>query len=217
MTLKNSTYNIKENQKNVVYTSDNLVSDMLSCVKDEIERIDSRVLEPACGDGNFLDAILRNKLRTVVRKYGHSRIDFEFYILRALMSLYGVEIDPNVVLICRNRLKLSTKSYFLQKFTDSQWLALEPLVDYVLKTNILCGDALSLTIPSNGTPIIFAEWSFLNSYKVKRRDFVYEQLIYKSEDAESVVSDKDKEGFIPRPVKDYPVTKIFNILSYAKI
>ena len=195
MKMTINTYNIKDNQKNVVYTSEKLVSNMLSCVKDEIERIDARVLEPACGEGNFLDAILRNKLNSVVKKYSHSRIDFEFYILRALMSLYGVEIESNSVKICKCRLVLTTR----------------------VDTNILCGDALSLINPNDGKPIVFAEWSFLSAYKVKRRDFVYEQLINQADDAEVVVSDRNTEGFIPKPIRDYPIVKIFNILSYAKI
>jgi len=40
---------------------------MLDLVKQETERIDSRFLEPACGDGNFLAEILHRKL-TVVKK-----------------------------------------------------------------------------------------------------------------------------------------------------
>jgi len=35
---------------------------MLDLVKQETERIDSRFLEPACGDGNFLTVILERKL-----------------------------------------------------------------------------------------------------------------------------------------------------------
>lgn len=217
MALQSSKYNIAENQKNVVYTSDKLVCDMLSAVKNEIECIDSRVLEPACGDGNFLDIILRNKLNSVVKKYGHSKVDFEFYILRALMSLYGVEIETDVVWGCRERLRKTSAEFYTKKFRFDQWAIFEPLVDYVLNTNILCGDALSLTNPIDGTPIIFAEWSFLNSYKVKRRDFIYEQLIYKSNNAETIVSDKNKEDFIPKPIKDYPIIKIFNITSYEKV
>ena len=210
-----STYNIEENQKNVVYTSDKLVSDMLSCVKDEIERIDARVLEPACGDGNFLDAILRNKLNSVVKKYGHSRIDYEFYILRSLMSLYGVEIEVDTVNKCQHRLAETTKDIYCKEYSIEKWDSFSHLVDYVLHTNILCGDALSLTSPSDGQPIIFAEWSFLGAYKVKRRDFIYEQLINKSENSEIVLSDRNIEGFIPKPIKDYPIVKIFNILNYA--
>lgn len=215
--MQESTYNFEDNLKNVVYTSDKLVNNMLQSVQDEIERIDSRVLEPSCGDGNFLDVILRKKLFSVCKKYGHSRVDFEFYILRALMSLYGVEIDNSVVILCKQRLELSVKQFYLKYYTEKQWIVLLPLVQYILDTNILCGDSLSLTSPIDGSPVVLAEWSFLGSYKVKRRDFVYEQLIDVSESAEKVLSDRHIEGFIPKPVKDYPLVKIFNIRNYAKI
>lgn len=130
--MQESTYNFEDNLKNVVYTSDKLVNNMLQSVQYEIERIDSRVLEPSCGDGNFLDAILRKKLFSVCKKYGHSRVDFEFYILRALMSLYGVEIDNSVVILCKQRLELSVKQFYLKYYTEKQWIVLLPLVQYIL-------------------------------------------------------------------------------------
>ena len=37
-----------------VYTAKREVCAMLDSVKEETERIDSRFLEPACGNGNFL-------------------------------------------------------------------------------------------------------------------------------------------------------------------
>ena len=217
MAIKESTYNIEENQKNVVYTSNRLVTEMLSSVQYETVRIDSRVLEPSCGDGNFLEPILRQKLSGVLQKYGHSRIDIEFYILRALMSIYGVEIESNVVLICRKRLKETTREFYLKVLSLDHWVRYEHLVDYVLATNIICGDALSLTSPIDGTPIVFAEWSFLSSYRVKRRDYIYEQLVNESENAETTISDRNEVSFIPKPVKEYTIMKIFNIASHAEI
>ena len=44
-----------------VFTPAWMVEAMLDLVKAETERIDSRFLEPACGDGNFLVQILRRK------------------------------------------------------------------------------------------------------------------------------------------------------------
>ena len=41
-----------------VYTSEKEVNDMLNLVKDQTDRIDSRFLEPACGNGNFLSYIV---------------------------------------------------------------------------------------------------------------------------------------------------------------
>ena len=52
-----------------VFTSEREVKAMCDLVKDETYRIDSRVLEPACGDGNFLSEILIRKLSTVKDRY----------------------------------------------------------------------------------------------------------------------------------------------------
>jgi hypothetical protein len=53
-----------------VFTPAWMVEAMLDLVKGETERIDSRFLEPACGDGNFLAPVLRRKLAAVELKYG---------------------------------------------------------------------------------------------------------------------------------------------------
>ena len=77
---------------------------MLDLVKDETERIESRFLGPACGDGNFLIEILRRKLAVVKRQYGRSRSDYEKYSILALSSIYGVDILEDNASECRNRL-----------------------------------------------------------------------------------------------------------------
>lgn len=46
-------------QRGEVFTAEREVNAMLDLVKNECLRPDSRFLEPACGDGNFLSAILR--------------------------------------------------------------------------------------------------------------------------------------------------------------
>ena len=60
-----------------VFTAEREVKAMCDLVKDETERIDSRFLEPACGDGNFLAEILTRKLAVVRKKYGKSHLDYE--------------------------------------------------------------------------------------------------------------------------------------------
>ena len=77
---------------------------MLDLVKQETERIDSRFLEPACGDGNFLTEILERKLRVVEKRYGKSQLDFERYAVLAVSSIYGIDILQDNVQQCRQRL-----------------------------------------------------------------------------------------------------------------
>lgn len=53
-----------------VFTSEREVEAMCDLVEQETERIDSRFLEPACGDGNFLSVVLKRKLAVVKRSTG---------------------------------------------------------------------------------------------------------------------------------------------------
>ena len=62
-----------------VFTNEREVNAMLDMVKQETERLDSRFLEPACGDGNFLAEILRRKLAVVKQRYGKNPRDWEKY------------------------------------------------------------------------------------------------------------------------------------------
>lgn len=52
-----------------VFTAEREVKAMCDLVVDECQRIDSRFLEPACGDGNFLSEILTRKLDMVTKRY----------------------------------------------------------------------------------------------------------------------------------------------------
>ena len=87
-----------------VFTAEREVNAMLDLVKQETERIDSRFLEPACGNGNFLAEILRRKLAVVKSRYGKNADDYERYAVIAVTSIYGVEILQDNAQECRERL-----------------------------------------------------------------------------------------------------------------
>src|SRR6267142_2173708 len=87
-----------------VLTGKREVNAMLDLVNQESDRIDSRFLEPACGNGNFLAVILERKLAVVDKRYGKSQLDFERYAVLAVSSIYGVDILDDNVRQCRHRL-----------------------------------------------------------------------------------------------------------------
>lgn len=72
-----------------VFTAEREVKAMCDLVAQECDRIDSRFLEPACGDGNFLAEILTRKLATVKKLYKSNSYDYERYSVLAITSLYG--------------------------------------------------------------------------------------------------------------------------------
>ena len=80
-------------QRGEVFTAEREVNAILDLVANECLRPDSRFLEPACGDSNFLSAILRRKLTELRRKYKKSPRDYEKQAIVAIDSLYGVGIN----------------------------------------------------------------------------------------------------------------------------
>lgn len=158
-----------------VFTPARLVDDMLDLVKAESERIDSRILVPACGPGAFLIPVLRRKLATVQDRHGKSDFEKRHYALLALMSIYGVELLADNAQECRQNL-LGTFLDFLGGDTSGEW---SQAAQAVVRVNIVHGDALTMTTPDNA-PITFPEWSYLGKGKFQRRDFRYDNLTQRS-------------------------------------
>lgn len=189
-----------------VFTDHREVNAMLDLVKQETENIESRFLEPACGNGNFLIEILRRKLIIVEKRYSKNQVEYERYAIAALCSIYGVEKLEDNTKECRQRILGVFTHFYINNFKKAKNDFLK-VAEFILSRNILCGDALSLQ-DSNKNPIVFSEWAFVFGSKIKRRDFVFEELI--SEETTNLfipheISDEGNPAFIPRPIKDFPL------------
>ncbi len=197
-----------------VFTAEREVKAMCDLVADECNRIDSRFLEPACGEGAFLAEILSRKLAVCQQKYGTPllRPDYERASVNAVMSIYGVELLPDNAEACRKRLFAIWNDAYTQNCGSDANDVCRESVKFILAANILCGDALTMK-QDNGDPIIFAEWSFIDGSLVKRRDFRLDKLIETNEKQKDnfipvedrhVGYDWEKKEFFPKPVKEYP-------------
>ena len=97
-----------------VFTPTTLVHRVLNDMDQELFRDPNKTfIDPACGDGQFLSEVLIRKLE--------AGIDFE----TALSTIYGVDIMPDNVVLCRERLLCTRED-------------LRPVVE----RNIVCADGL---------------------------------------------------------------------------
>jgi hypothetical protein len=201
-----------------VLTGRREVNAMLDLVKSETERIDSRFLEPACGTGNFLAAILERKLRVVETRYGKSQLEFERYAILAVSSVYGIDILEDNVHQCRQRLFGIFDLNYLRLFKGHSSDDCRESVRYILERNIIHGDALSLkTVGDNPKPIVFSEWSPVNGSMLKRRDFTFHGLLaHEAIKAMPLFSDLGADVFIPTPEKEYPPTHFLKVADVAQ-
>lgn len=216
-----------------VFTNEREVKAMCDLVDQECNRIDSRFLEPACGDGNFLAEILTRKLNRCKELYKKNPYDYERYSILAITSIYGVDLMQDNAEECRSRLfELWNKEYesVCKKNCNNET---RKAVIYILSQNILCGNALTLMQVDDNQqdtdkPIIFPEWSLLMGTKLKRRDFRLDVLLKansKPDKQSSLLDDELSEylsinpvtgEYMPEPIKIYPAVHYKKIMEVTE-
>lgn len=197
-----------------VLTGRREVNAMLDLVKQETERIESRFLEPACGTGNFLTAVLERKLAVVEKRYGKSQLDFERYSILAVSSIYGIDILNDNVRQCRDRLyEVFDRDFYSRLFKSLAKNKFREAVRFILERNIVWGDALTLkTVGEKPGYIVFSEWSPVNGSMLKRRDFTFHGLLTHEGMKElPLFSDLGEDVFVPTPEREYPPVHFLEI------
>lgn len=193
-----------------VFTAVREVKAMCDLVKPETERIDSRFLEPACGDGNFLSEVLARKMAVVRKKYRRSVVDYEMNSLLAVSSLYGVDILADNVEACRQRLfDLWDKEYrsvCKKECNDNMRRAIR----FILGRNIVCGNALTLmcvdeNAQDTSEPIVFSEWAFVMGGQIQRKDYYFSELLNSPTENDQISLDSPSEEgvFLQQYICDY--------------
>lgn len=171
-----------------VYTNEREVNAMLDLIplKKPDDIITYRYLEPACGNGNFLIEILRRKLTRVNEKYSLKNVSlYEFYLARALTTIYGIDICSENVHEARERLFVEIKSTFdfhkgSYAYSEGFW----SLIKYILEVNIVVGD--SINAPQD---IRFIEFK-VKGKQFERRVFNFAHLTQKDPEPVEVYGHK---------------------------
>lgn len=185
-TSKQETSQIKSkervSQRGEVFTAEREVNAMLDLVANECLRPDSRFLEPACGDGNFLSAILKRKLSELRRKYKKSPRDYEKLSIVAIGSLYGVDIMNDNVEACRKRLFSIWNDEYTDHCKGETSDEAREAAKFIIHRNIINGNALTLMcVGTNGNdtkaPIVFSEWTLINGTQMQRSDYTMADLL----------------------------------------
>ena len=205
-------------ERGEVFTAEREVNAMLDLVANECLRPDSRFLEPACGDGNFLAAILKRKLAELRRKYKKSAHDYEKQAIVAIGSLYGVDIMNDNVEACRQRLYAIWDEEYTAHCKTEASDETRQAVKFIIARNIINGNALTLMcVDSEGNdtdaPIVFSEWTLISGCQMQRSDYTMADLLLHNDRTESdgmnslfaLTEDEKEEGgiFLRRYITHY--------------
>ncbi|MCU9534037.1 methylase [Streptococcus sp. CSL10205-OR2] len=176
-----------------VFTPSWMVQKMLDTpgVKEACEDISATFLEPAAGDGNFLQAILERKLKAMVKKY--DKRNWKTKSLIALSSIYGIEFLEDNLEVARSRMFV----YYLDWYEEAFGVKLSSRTDlyksahYLIYKNIVRGDTLTQRHPDTGDLIWFNEWQIVKGHPstVKKIPFALTELLGNEVDGENNIAE----------------------------
>ena len=152
-----------------VYTAEREVKGMVDLINDRVKEFGSTILEPACGNGNFLIEVLRRRLM-MIKSFSLSETDTMFALLRATTSLYGIDIQKDNVFECRIRLlnEIVKNIDISKEFKD--------LLTVIIKKNIIAGDTLTMKA-ANGKDMQICEWDVRNDGHLICKTVLYKDMV----------------------------------------
>jgi SAM-dependent methyltransferase len=127
-----------------VFTHQREIDAMLGMLTDAFDALDVTFLEPACGSGNFLVEILRRKLQLVRKADCVSQEQYEHRLLRALASIYGIDISQENVTEARARMAhVVLDHYQTDANTVQPTSAFVNAAALIIGSNVVRGDTLA--------------------------------------------------------------------------
>jgi hypothetical protein len=175
---------LKEGQNNddnfQIFTPEFIVNQMLDSIgPDNISNLNHRILEPSSGDGAFTIRILDRRIKRILK----DKLPLETSILKALSTIYSIEMDETLLLLQRDNIRQLIiyyssieKNILSQTFLES----LEEILEYNIiwgETNIkeeiadsLFGIEIGWYMPNKdySKPIKFYSWIIGDDLKITK-------------------------------------------------
>ena len=207
-----------------VFTAEREVKAMCDLVETQCDNVDATFLEPACGDGNFLVEILGRKLTRAKKDAKSDATQWEWLSVRAVASLYGVDIMQDNAVECRERLFKQWDKAYKAACKKSCNDETRESVRYILSKNIVCGNALTMMCVDENQQdtekyIVFSEFKIAKPYFLKHCEFRLDVLLKANEKPKqqrqiALGTDEDIYNYLeinpvtgdymPKPLREYP-------------
>ncbi len=165
-----------------VFTPSATVQEMLNLLPKKVwnSHPSTTFLEPACGDGNFLVAILERKLERVARDFedgilpaGNCAVAAQFHALEALSSIYAVDISADNIIGGTPGHEIGARSRLVTQFVEWNELELGKVLNerslvlkaarWIVEHNVIVGNMLATDVSGRSTereniPLIEYQW-----------------------------------------------------------
>ena len=170
-----------------VYTARKQVCDMLDLIP-PLE-FTATYLEPACGNGNFLNEIISRKLAQV-KSISKDNKSFIVNTVKAVSSVYGVDIQPDNVEESRDRLFATVKKIVVHLTNEDLPSNVTYALRRILEKNIVCGNTLTAAA-NDGSDLKLSEWDILNDGTVVCKEYLFKDILAANGETNDYISKQE--------------------------
>jgi hypothetical protein len=157
-----------------IFTPEFIVKEMIEAIgKKEILDFSKTILEPTSGDGAFTGRILELRLKTI-------KNNFAVNSLKALSTIYSIEMDKEMVMKQRNNLYTIIVKFVKKKqaFSEKFDLAAKDIVSTNVvwgRTNIedvvstVFGTTVAYSMEKENSAVVFYTWTIDDDLKATKK------------------------------------------------
>lgn len=149
---------------------------MLYLIEEDPYKVDYKILEETCGNGDTLVDSIDQKIKLIEKAYESGDVDqvgWENMALMAVGSVYGIDIEKDNCDETRERILNVVLSYYRNAYVDSlegRLTSFTSALKYILDKNIIHGDGLT-GMKDDGSPIMLSDWELISREEIIRKDY----------------------------------------------
>lgn len=126
-----------------VYTPQDIVCKMSDMVGESLYRMDKTVLEPSCGNGNFMVELIKRKMEGAIKEVKEKGGNFDLMTLKAVSLVYGVDIIVDNIEESKNRMMDVIQTMYTEHTGNEITEELKKSVKFILDRNVILGNTLT--------------------------------------------------------------------------
>ena len=189
-----------------VFTPPKIVKNMCDLIKDDILDIETEMMEPTCGTGNFLVEIIDRRMR-FIGKEAKTQDDFEKKSFIAFFTITAIDIMKDNIKTSKERSLKVFSHYYKKKYKQNCDPSMYQIIKYILDLKYQQGNSLTfLRTDGSNLPLLCYNFVINDNNSLYIEEYTFKNFV------DWKASDKEYE-LIPNKKKIYPHWKMITLVE----
>ena len=170
-----------QERTNKHFTPQKFVDEMLAAMGEEIKDPNKKIFEPSCGEGIFVEAVIKLRMRYLRKKVSsNNRMISLAAAIDCIKNVYALDVNESYVRKTQENVeKLFLTLLSKRSFSQLEKNRIQKVGNFIISSNICVGDTLD---QSKYDSIKFKDWVWLENFKLSYSQYNLSEIYQASKD-----------------------------------